>query len=183
MLVEWRDAAEKTKEFLPRLGATIEHIAVSPAGDLLCTSHADNSTSAPWRGRPCRRGAQASARPSSLRLGARRCPSVPFLSPLRPRSAPSRLPRGLRSRGSVCGVRVPLTFQNFPCGVNRVGSGGRAEGPGAVGTCAYGRAGHAGARAALAGTEAVCLFPRRALLMHPEPPPAATSEGRLTRDM
>lgn len=105
------------------------------------------------------------------------------LSPLRPRSAPSRLPRGLRSRGSVCGVRVPLTFQNFPCGVNRVGSGGRAEGPGAVGTCAYGRAGHAGARAALAGTEAVCLFPRRALLMHPEPPPAATSEGRLTRDM
>ncbi|CAK6448072.1 unnamed protein product [Pipistrellus nathusii] len=42
VLVEWRDAAEKTKEFLPRLGATIEHIAVSPAGDLLCTSHADN---------------------------------------------------------------------------------------------------------------------------------------------
>lgn len=45
VLVEWRDAAEKTKEFLPRLGATIEHISVSPAGDLLCTSHSDNSTS------------------------------------------------------------------------------------------------------------------------------------------
>ncbi|KAK2497646.1 hypothetical protein MC885_021137 [Smutsia gigantea] len=39
---EWRDAAEKNKEFLPRLGATIEHISVSPAGDLFCTSHSDN---------------------------------------------------------------------------------------------------------------------------------------------
>ena len=45
VLVEWRDAAEKNKEFLPRLGATIEHISVSPAGDLFCTSHSDNSES------------------------------------------------------------------------------------------------------------------------------------------
>lgn len=43
VLVEWRDATEKNKEFLPRLGATIEHISVSPAGDLFCTSHSDNS--------------------------------------------------------------------------------------------------------------------------------------------
>lgn len=43
VLVEWREAAEKNKEFLPRLGATIEHISVSPAGDLFCTSHSDNS--------------------------------------------------------------------------------------------------------------------------------------------
>ncbi|KAM6174734.1 WD repeat-containing protein 75 [Erethizon dorsatum] len=42
VLVEWRDATEKNKEFLPRLGATIEHISVSPAGDLFCTSHSDN---------------------------------------------------------------------------------------------------------------------------------------------
>ncbi|XP_066136544.1 WD repeat-containing protein 75 [Saccopteryx bilineata] len=42
VLVEWRDAAEKNKEFLPRLGATIEHISVSPAGNLFCTSHSDN---------------------------------------------------------------------------------------------------------------------------------------------
>ncbi|XP_032493199.1 WD repeat-containing protein 75 isoform X1 [Phocoena sinus] len=42
VLVEWREAAEKNKEFLPRLGATIEHISVSPAGDLFCTSHSDN---------------------------------------------------------------------------------------------------------------------------------------------
>ncbi|KAG8515648.1 WD repeat-containing protein 75 [Galemys pyrenaicus] len=42
VLVEWRDASEKNKEFLPRLGATIEHISVSPAGDLFCTSHSDN---------------------------------------------------------------------------------------------------------------------------------------------
>ncbi|XP_008060856.2 WD repeat-containing protein 75 [Carlito syrichta] len=42
VLVEWRDAMEKNKEFLPRLGATIEHISVSPAGDLFCTSHSDN---------------------------------------------------------------------------------------------------------------------------------------------
>nr|XP_004660322.1 WD repeat-containing protein 75 [Jaculus jaculus] len=42
VLVEWRDATEKNKEFLPRLGSTIEHISVSPAGDLFCTSHSDN---------------------------------------------------------------------------------------------------------------------------------------------
>lgn len=45
VLVEWRDMTEKNKEFLPRLGATIEHISVSPAGDLFCTSHSDNSKS------------------------------------------------------------------------------------------------------------------------------------------
>lgn len=43
VLVEWRDTMEKNKEFLPRLGATIEHISVSPAGDFFCTSHSDNS--------------------------------------------------------------------------------------------------------------------------------------------
>lgn len=42
VLVEWRDGTEKNKEFLPRLGSTIEHISVSPAGDLFCTSHSDN---------------------------------------------------------------------------------------------------------------------------------------------
>ncbi|XP_006879002.1 PREDICTED: WD repeat-containing protein 75 [Elephantulus edwardii] len=42
VLVEWRDITEKNKEFLPRLGATIEHISASPAGDLFCTSHSDN---------------------------------------------------------------------------------------------------------------------------------------------
>ncbi|XP_041524337.1 WD repeat-containing protein 75-like [Microtus oregoni] len=42
VLVEWRDGAEKNKEFLPRLGSTIEHISVSPAGDFFCTSHSDN---------------------------------------------------------------------------------------------------------------------------------------------
>lgn len=45
VLVEWREVTEKNKEFLPRLGATIEHISVSPAGDLFCTSHSDNSKS------------------------------------------------------------------------------------------------------------------------------------------
>nr|XP_021517142.1 WD repeat-containing protein 75 [Meriones unguiculatus] len=42
VLVEWRDGSEKNKEFLPRLGSTIEHISISPAGDLFCTSHSDN---------------------------------------------------------------------------------------------------------------------------------------------
>ncbi|ERE82896.1 WD repeat-containing protein 75 [Cricetulus griseus] len=42
VLVEWREGSEKNKEFLPRLGSTIEHISVSPAGDLFCTSHSDN---------------------------------------------------------------------------------------------------------------------------------------------
>lgn len=42
VLVEWRDGSEKNKEFLPRLGSAIEHISVSPAGDLFCTSHSDN---------------------------------------------------------------------------------------------------------------------------------------------
>lgn len=45
VLVEWRDGSEKNKEFLPRLGSSIEHISVSPAGDLFCTSHSDNSKS------------------------------------------------------------------------------------------------------------------------------------------
>ncbi|XP_055472786.1 WD repeat-containing protein 75 [Psammomys obesus] len=42
VLVEWRDGSEKNKEFLPRLGSTIEHISISPAGDLFCTCHSDN---------------------------------------------------------------------------------------------------------------------------------------------
>ncbi|XP_072301296.1 WD repeat-containing protein 75 [Eucyclogobius newberryi] len=40
VLVQWR--LEKDKDFLPRLGAAITHIAVSPDGSLFCTSHADN---------------------------------------------------------------------------------------------------------------------------------------------
>ncbi|XP_060636388.2 WD repeat-containing protein 75 [Anolis sagrei] len=39
VLVQWRDAK---KEFLPRLGSTIQHISVSPDGTYLCTSHSDN---------------------------------------------------------------------------------------------------------------------------------------------
>lgn len=43
VLVQWRDGSDAKKEFLPRLGATIQHISVSPDGTLLCTSHSDNS--------------------------------------------------------------------------------------------------------------------------------------------
>ncbi|XP_074158988.1 WD repeat-containing protein 75 [Sminthopsis crassicaudata] len=42
VLVEWRGGIEKNKEFLPRLGGTIEHISASPGGDLFCTCHSDN---------------------------------------------------------------------------------------------------------------------------------------------
>ncbi|KAM6463818.1 WD repeat-containing protein 75 isoform 1-T1 [Liasis olivaceus] len=42
VLVQWRDGSDAKKEFLPRLGATIQHISVSPDGTLLCTSHSDN---------------------------------------------------------------------------------------------------------------------------------------------
>ncbi|KYO33720.1 WD repeat-containing protein 75 [Alligator mississippiensis] len=42
VLVQWRDGSESKKEFLPRLGSTIEHISVSPDGTLCCTSHAEN---------------------------------------------------------------------------------------------------------------------------------------------
>ncbi|XP_033024487.1 WD repeat-containing protein 75 [Lacerta agilis] len=42
VLVQWRDGSDAKKEFLPRLGSTIQHISVSPDGAFLCTSHADN---------------------------------------------------------------------------------------------------------------------------------------------
>ncbi|XP_069471731.1 WD repeat-containing protein 75 [Ambystoma mexicanum] len=42
VLVQWRYGAEIKKEFLPRLGAAIEHISASPDGTLYCTSHSDN---------------------------------------------------------------------------------------------------------------------------------------------
>uniref|UniRef100_UPI00398E8318 WD repeat-containing protein 75 n=1 Tax=Pristiophorus japonicus TaxID=55135 RepID=UPI00398E8318 len=42
VLVQWRYGSETKKDFLPRLGAAIEHIATSPDGVLHCTSHSDN---------------------------------------------------------------------------------------------------------------------------------------------
>ncbi|XP_038645114.1 WD repeat-containing protein 75 [Scyliorhinus canicula] len=42
VLVQWRYGSETTKDFLPRLGGAIEHIAASPDGVLHCTSHSDN---------------------------------------------------------------------------------------------------------------------------------------------
>ncbi|KAM9851318.1 WD repeat-containing protein 75 [Aulostomus maculatus] len=42
VLVQWRYNQESERDFLPRLGAAITHIAVSPDGSLFCTSHADN---------------------------------------------------------------------------------------------------------------------------------------------
>ncbi|KAM8857960.1 WD repeat-containing protein 75 [Synchiropus picturatus] len=42
VLVQWRYNQGNQKDFLPRLGATITHIIVSPDGSLFCTSHADN---------------------------------------------------------------------------------------------------------------------------------------------
>ncbi|XP_041700010.2 WD repeat-containing protein 75-like isoform X1 [Coregonus clupeaformis] len=42
VLVHWRYKQENQKDFLPRLGAAITHIAVSPDGSLFCTSHSDN---------------------------------------------------------------------------------------------------------------------------------------------
>lgn len=43
VLVQWSFNLEQKKEFLPRLGAAIEHISTSPDGSLHCTSHKDNS--------------------------------------------------------------------------------------------------------------------------------------------
>lgn len=43
VLVQWRYNQENQRDFLPRLGAAITHIAVSPDGALYCTSHSDNS--------------------------------------------------------------------------------------------------------------------------------------------
>uniref|UniRef100_A0A8C4HZA1 WD repeat domain 75 n=1 Tax=Dicentrarchus labrax TaxID=13489 RepID=A0A8C4HZA1_DICLA len=43
VLVQWRYNQESQRDFLPRLGAAITHIAVSPDGALFCTSHSDNS--------------------------------------------------------------------------------------------------------------------------------------------
>ncbi|KAM6978639.1 WD repeat-containing protein 75 isoform 2-T2 [Tautogolabrus adspersus] len=42
VLVQWRYNQESQKDFLPRLGAAITHISVSPDGALFCTSHSDN---------------------------------------------------------------------------------------------------------------------------------------------
>uniref|UniRef100_A0A8D0H5W7 WD repeat domain 75 n=1 Tax=Sphenodon punctatus TaxID=8508 RepID=A0A8D0H5W7_SPHPU len=42
VLVQWRDASNHKKEFLPRLGCTIEYITASPDGTFYCTSHSDN---------------------------------------------------------------------------------------------------------------------------------------------
>uniref|UniRef100_A0A667ZPV7 WD repeat domain 75 n=1 Tax=Myripristis murdjan TaxID=586833 RepID=A0A667ZPV7_9TELE len=42
VLVQWRYNQETQKDFLPRLGAAITHIAVSPDGELFCTAHSDN---------------------------------------------------------------------------------------------------------------------------------------------
>ncbi|XP_060909900.1 WD repeat-containing protein 75 isoform X1 [Labrus mixtus] len=42
VLVQWRYNQESQKDFLPRLGAAITHISVSPDGELFCTSHSDN---------------------------------------------------------------------------------------------------------------------------------------------
>ncbi|XP_040913731.1 WD repeat-containing protein 75 [Toxotes jaculatrix] len=42
VLVQWRYNQESQKDFLPRLGAAITHITVSPDGALFCTSHSDN---------------------------------------------------------------------------------------------------------------------------------------------
>ncbi|XP_029461844.1 WD repeat-containing protein 75 [Rhinatrema bivittatum] len=42
VLVQWRYGSESKREFLPRLGATIEYISASPDGALYCTSHTDN---------------------------------------------------------------------------------------------------------------------------------------------
>ncbi|KAL3056785.1 hypothetical protein OYC64_019297 [Pagothenia borchgrevinki] len=42
VLVQWRYNQESQRDFLPRLGSAITHIAVSPDGALFCTSHSDN---------------------------------------------------------------------------------------------------------------------------------------------
>ncbi|XP_019132148.1 WD repeat-containing protein 75 isoform X2 [Larimichthys crocea] len=42
VLVQWRYNQEDQREFLPRLGAAITHITVSPDGSLFFTSHSDN---------------------------------------------------------------------------------------------------------------------------------------------
>ncbi|XP_030065454.1 WD repeat-containing protein 75 [Microcaecilia unicolor] len=42
VLVQWRHGSESKREFLPRLGSTIEYIATSPDGALYSTSHIDN---------------------------------------------------------------------------------------------------------------------------------------------
>ncbi|XP_047457745.1 WD repeat-containing protein 75 [Mugil cephalus] len=42
VLVQWRYNQESQRDFLPRLGAAITHVTVSPDGALFCTSHSDN---------------------------------------------------------------------------------------------------------------------------------------------
>lgn len=46
VLVQWK-YQENQRDFLPRLGAAITHVTVSPDGALFCTSHGDNSKLAP----------------------------------------------------------------------------------------------------------------------------------------
>lgn len=43
VLVQWRYKQDNQRDFLPRLGAAITHVTVSPDGALFCTSHSDNS--------------------------------------------------------------------------------------------------------------------------------------------
>ncbi|XP_061698406.1 WD repeat-containing protein 75 [Syngnathoides biaculeatus] len=42
VLVQWKYNQEQQRDFLPRLGAAITHISVSPDGSLFCISHTDN---------------------------------------------------------------------------------------------------------------------------------------------
>ncbi|XP_077175562.1 WD repeat-containing protein 75 [Paroedura picta] len=42
VLVQWRNGSDSKKEFLPRLGSTIQNISASPDGTFFCTSHSDN---------------------------------------------------------------------------------------------------------------------------------------------
>lgn len=48
VLVQWK-YQENQRDFLPRLGAAITHITVSPDGALFCSSHSDNSKPLPAR--------------------------------------------------------------------------------------------------------------------------------------
>lgn len=53
VLVQWKYNQESQRDFLPRLGAAITHVAVSPDGALFCTSHSDNSKKLPPGGPKC----------------------------------------------------------------------------------------------------------------------------------
>uniref|UniRef100_A0A8C5EBA7 WD repeat-containing protein 75 second beta-propeller domain-containing protein n=1 Tax=Gouania willdenowi TaxID=441366 RepID=A0A8C5EBA7_GOUWI len=45
VLVQWRYNQDTQRDFLPRLGAAITHVTVSPDGTLFTTTHSDNSKS------------------------------------------------------------------------------------------------------------------------------------------